>query len=421
MIHIIAIISENQEYINNLNKHDFKNKQIKFEIFNQISDFDFESINKYKLFIIEFELRNSMKLIKSLTDKEQKVIVISNKNDKDTYQQAYKFNIIDYFSIVDDLEAIYISYSIERICKNSKKEILIVDDSSLVRKSLRKNLENNNISQIHEAQNGAEAIEIIEKNREKNSNKCKIDLILTDYDMPILNGLEFVKQVRKIFSSDELPIIALSAYDKSNILSRFLKSGANDYLSKDFSRDEFICRLNLHLDTLEKNRKINNLAKTDYLTELPNRLSFYERASHVVDMAIRKNDSYSVAVIDIDFFKKVNDTYGHQVGDLALQTVAQALRNNVRSMDIIARFGGEEFNVLLPSTDEKTAFFVMERFRNEIKTIKIFYGDNEEDFFTLTVSIGISTGVERNIEVLIEKADANLYKAKSSGRDKVIN
>jgi diguanylate cyclase (GGDEF)-like protein len=235
--------------------------------------------------------------------------------------------------------------------------------------------------------------------------------------MPEMDGISFTKKVREKYTIEDLPIIALSSHDGDNILSRFLKSGANDYIVKSSTRDEIICRLNLHLENLERSREIKKLAKTDFLTGLPNRRSFFDRSQHIVNLAKRNKDVYSVAIIDVDFFKKVNDTYGHSVGDITLKALAKQLKESLRASDIVARFGGEEFNVLLPNTSLDKAFLVMDRFRKKVEMSRVQYENGK--FLQFTISVGLAVGNDDDIERVFEIADRNLYRAKENGRNRV--
>ena len=167
----------------------------------------------------------------------------------------------------------------------------------------------------------------------------------------------------------------------------------------------------------EKNR-FEELAYKDPLTDLDNRRSFTEKAKTMVEYARRYGEPLSVLMIDIDDFKRVNDTYGHDVGDRLLKALADVIRRSIRSSDTAARFGGEEFVVLLPRTDEEGAKTVADRIRNSFKEVSV---DADGERVRTTVSIGVATWRgEGSVEEVIKKADEALYEAKRTGKDRVV-
>ncbi len=165
--------------------------------------------------------------------------------------------------------------------------------------------------------------------------------------------------------------------------------------------------------------KVKELARIDPLTGLNNRRSFYDTALQIFQSAIRYKDSLSCAMLDIDFFKQVNDTYGHDVGDKVLLSVAQTCKKQIRTVDLLARFGGEEFCFLFCKSNIHESVLVAERIRYAISELKFNSGNN---WFSITVSIGISELLSSNdnIENMIKRSDKSLYKAKRNGRNRVV-
>ena len=203
----------------------------------------------------------------------------------------------------------------------------------------------------------------------------------------------------------------------------------SEQVRKDRTRDELFTlkssvlnmaqELEAYIKELEKKKeKFEELAYTDPLTGLNNRRFFMENARTIIDLSKRYREPLSLLMMDIDNFKSINDNYGHDVGDLVLKKLAEVIRKNVRTSDIPARFGGEEFVVLLPRTDEKGALMVAERIRNEFRNSSVKV--DGKDVWT-SVSIGLSVlSEEDNIDSLIKKADEALYQAKRSGKDRVV-
>jgi diguanylate cyclase (GGDEF)-like protein len=296
-----------------------------------------------------------------------------------------------------------------RIIKNSLTHILVVDDSPLQLTNAVQLLEKLKF-QVTTARDGQEALEIIEKKDKKFS------LVLTDYNMPIMNGMELTVHLREIYNKDELGIIVLSINDTPEIPTKFLKLGANDFINKPFTQLEVSTRINANLETLELFEKIKNLANKDFLTGAFNRRYFYDAAEAIFHKAKRKGESITVAMFDIDKFKNINDTYGHNIGDVALQESSKILKHSIRKSDLLARFGGEEFCFLLEDISQAETIKLFETIRKKFQD-NILHVDGFEIKFT--VSIGICYGLESSIDEMIKIADNGLYFCKENGRNQV--
>ncbi len=203
----------------------------------------------------------------------------------------------------------------------------------------------------------------------------------------------------------------------------------SDELRKDKRRDEiyYLKRSILTMaqeleDAISKlkseKEQFEELALKDPLTGLNNRRAFISESNRILDLAKRHGEPLSLLMLDIDNFKKINDTYGHDVGDLVLKKLAEVIKKNVRSSDIPARFGGEEFVILLPKTDEKGALLVAERIRKDFRNASVQV--DGKNVWT-SVSIGVAAfGGSEDLDALVKKADEALYQAKNSGKDRVV-
>jgi len=166
----------------------------------------------------------------------------------------------------------------------------------------------------------------------------------------------------------------------------------------------------------EANKKITELIRTDHLTGLANRRYFQERLGEAMSLALRRNNPLSVALADLDFFKSVNDTWGHDSGDLVLREFAALVRGECRQEDLAVRFGGEEFLILMPQTTAEQARVLAERIRQRLETLNILGND-----YRITVSIGIAElGSADTQDALLKRADVALYRAKEEGRNRVV-
>jgi diguanylate cyclase (GGDEF)-like protein len=342
--------------------------------------------------------------------KEAQVIVLSGNIDKSFRENMLKKNIIDYINKngVEDIN--YIIQTIRRLEKNQNHKVLVVDDSVVFRKqmsSLLKNLFFKVVSVAH----GEEAIAMLQTHQD-------ISLVLTDYNMPVMNGLELTKEIRKSRNKNDLAIIAISSNNEDDITALFLKNGANDYINKPFLKEEFSCRVNNSIESLENIQLITHHANRDFLTGLYNRRYFFETMEEFMTQEEENHEQFAIGMIDIDFFKKVNDTYGHDTGDKAIIHLASILTSDTGHMDIISRFGGEEFCVVLKNINKFSAVDIFERLRSKVEKSSLLSSKGDEIRFT--ISIGVTIYQEGSLEDAIDQADMKLYQAKHNGRNQVV-
>jgi diguanylate cyclase (GGDEF)-like protein len=235
--------------------------------------------------------------------------------------------------------------------------------------------------------------------------------------MPEMDGFSLIRKIRSQKSAHELPIIGMSGHFNKNLSAHFMKCGANDYMGKPFSPDEFYCRITQNLEMAKYIREIRDAAFHDFLTGLQNRHYFWKFAPQMCDNARKDGAFLALALIDVDFFKHVNDTYNHEAGDAVLKWIGNTMTAYFGPETIFARFGGEEFCVLFPTPDEEYAFSIMDRFRETVAAQIIHY---QQLSLSITVSIGICVSKEYSPERMIECADNAMYQAKNSGRNRCV-
>ncbi|MEN8178723.1 MAG: diguanylate cyclase [Pseudomonadota bacterium] len=249
------------------------------------------------------------------------------------------------------------------------------------------------------------------------------DLILLDIRMPDMDGMEVCRQLKNDDLTRDIPIIFLTALNSSLDEGRGLKLGAIDYITKPFNADIVKARVRNHLNYVHQRQLLEQLAKLDPLTEIPNRRWFDDAIESEWYRAMRAEIFISVAILDIDYFKQYNDNQGHLAGDQALIKVAQAIVKSLsRPADLVARYGGEEFVVLLPNTDSNGAKQFLDQIRNNVEKLNLVY-ELESEEKHLTISVGGSTVIPHSdvtFKGLLEAADANLYQAKNTGRNQVV-
>lgn len=348
--------------------------------------------------------------IPKLVEEGYSVIVVTGDSDLSRKEEISRLDIIDYIIKFESSRFGYLLKLIARLEQNKGKTILVAEDASTVRELFKRFLARQNLRVLCAA-DGEEALRIL--------GDETVDIVLSDYNMPKVDGLDLLKAVRERYSMFELPFIAVSSDEGGDTVGTFLKLGANDYLKKPFNKEELLCRINNTLDTVEMFEEMMSNAITDPLTGLYNRRYLSETGPKLVAASGRyKEHALSVVIFDIDHFKHINDTYGHLAGDKVLKEVARALQRNVRASDICVRFGGEEFLVLLPSTDFKRAFIVAEKIRKIVANMAIPVEEGEN--VHLTISGGVAAYAEGlTLESLIKRADEALYRAKQAGRDRI--
>ncbi|QPH99079.1 diguanylate cyclase [Campylobacter concisus] len=336
-------------------------------------------------------------------------IVLTGSIDDETRQNFINKDIVDYVykGNMDDIN--YIFQMINRLSKNRQYKVLVVEDSLPFRNMIKKILTSLQFK-VLAAAHGEEAMNYFADNPD-------INLIITDYRMPVKDGLEVLKEVRKEKDKNSLGVIVMTSPSEKTDASIFLKNGASDFIAKPFSKEELICRVNNTIEAMENINKIANFANRDFLTGVYNRRFFYSDVEEYVQVAEETNEPYAFAMIDVDYFKKINDKYGHDGGDKILKSIAKILNDNTKGSDIVARFGGEEFCVVLKKINKEEAvkFFVNLRAKvaeNEV-TIK-------KEKVKVTISIGVSFGNGHcEIDDMLEACDSALYTAKENGRNRV--
>jgi two-component system chemotaxis response regulator CheY len=261
---------------------------------------------------------------------------------------------------------------------------------------------------------GREAWEIIQEPESPN-------LIISDWIMPHMDGVELCEKIRQMERSDYIYFIILTAKTNKEDVIKGLKSGADDFIIKPFDNDELKHRLKIGERIIKLERHILQLANTDSLTGVLNRRAFTERMEEEVHRCRRENRTFSLIMTDIDYFKKVNDRYGHSVGDLVLQRFAEQLIGSTRPYDKVARYGGEEFVVGLLGSGQHQSGSVAERLRKNVEEMKIPLPDGSQSI-QITASFGTASFLlepEESVNSLIKRADDALYRAKDEGRNRV--
>lgn len=318
--------------------------------------------------------------------------------------------VVDYVLKDNEFALDNLVAAVNRGFSNRKTRVLVVDDVESARYALIDLLKAQQF-QVCEAGTGLEALAALDAYDD-------IELVITDYHMPDMDGYELTRRIRSRYSSDQMRIIGISSSSDRFLSASFLKAGASDFVYRPFVPEELQCRIAHNVETLLQLRQLRAAAASDYLTGLYNRRHFYIQGPKIVNDCLRVGRSASVAILDIDHFKRLNDTYGHEVGDRVLKAVARRLQAFFEdSGNLLSRIGGEEFSILFANTDCVAATRLCEALRADLQSLKVLVDEAE---LSVTVSIGVAeVGGYEAFENYLNAADQYLYMAKHLGRNQV--
>ena len=319
--------------------------------------------------------------------------------------------VVDYILKDNATSLVYVTSLVRRVCDNRKIDVLIVDDSPTDRQIIARRLSLYQL-RVHTANTYQDALQKVDQ-------ITNLQLVVLDYVTPNLDGFDLLRALRGRYSMSELAVIGLSSRAEPGVVARFLKSGANDCLPKSCTPEEFMLRISQNLDTLYRIRTLDHFAHRDALTGLSNRRHLFSEGAALVRQVRRAGDPVRVAVMDIDRFKSINDSFGHEVGDELIRSFAQALDACRPDDAFAARLGGDEFCLILPRLDEAACCRVLEALRHQVAEIDHADGLLSE-IAGITISIGLSNGQADSLQDALRAADIHLYAAKRDGRNRVV-
>ena len=345
-------------------------------------------------------------VVSSIQEHNIPVIVLSGRSDAEKQQMLNLSWVVESVGkeSLDNIQ--YVAQLVKGIYDNQTTDVLVVDDSKSFNQYVSLLLANYRY-RVHQAFDGVDALEKIE-------TIGSVKLVITDYNMPKMDGLGLIAEIRSTRPREELVVLGLSAVGDKELAAKLLKAGANDYMSKPFLAEEFYCRVSQSINMVRYTEKIKRNATHDYLTQVNNRYSLFDIGNVLYANAKRNTVNIAVGMIDADHFKQVNDTYGHDIGDKVLVAIATTIKQQLRDSDVLARFGGEEFVCVACIRNEKDAALIFERVRQAIASIEIPVDDA---VVRPTVSIGFTTNLGSSLNAMIKQADEGVYQAKEAGRN----
>lgn len=287
-----------------------------------------------------------------------------------------------------------------------KIKILIADDEPSILNGVKDILLSEDY-RVVTAKNGKEAVEVFKKESP--------DLVVLDVAMPYLTGFQVLDKVKKYFGERYTPVIFLTVSIKIDDKLRAFHGGAVDYLTKPVSPEELLARIKTFIEIKDKHDGLKQAATYDWMTGTLNKAHFIEKAKEELEKALRNKTALSFIFMDIDHFKKINDEIGHLAGDTVISEFAKRLKRAIRKVDLIGRFGGDEFMLMLPHKGKKEALTVATRLEKNIRKKVIIF---EKNRMRVTASMGIvsiKTDKKISIIALIRLADEALYEAKAKG------
>ncbi|TMM44836.1 diguanylate cyclase [Colwellia ponticola] len=413
----ILLIEDNPQLLKNKIeelRHNFTYSIDTVENFEQLQEYI--KLNKENVFIalLDYFLDGAMEgqSVDLLLEHNIPTIVYTQEYSTDIREILLDKCVFEYLIKKPNSDLLYSTRLIERVYKNNFIKALIVDGSESFRNQLAENLQQFGLASLHSSDANT-TLELLK-------NHSDIQLVLIDLDISgDIQGVELVEAIRAQFPSTSLAVLGMTPHGYNSQLSiEFLKKGANDFITKPFVKEQLNLRIMQVLEMLDTIQEKSIEATIDPLTQLKNRRALEVESKVLIQSALLTNKPLSVAMIDIDHFKVVNDTYGHDVGDDVLKLISKVLKSNFRKKDLIVRNGGEEFCVVL---DDLSLEKVINLFEKLIKKIASTPYEKDDVVINITASIGLFHGINNNIKPMLSLADKKLYVAKKTGRNKLVS
>lgn len=381
----------------------------------------FEILQREKISLIltamELESGSAIDFIKSLNESQFRdipVVVFTGNDSLEDRKRMYELGIVDYILKTSDKEVIKQNLSIFRkedpvALRMRELTYAVVDDNKMDRKIISR------IFSMHDIKKA----DFFDSEQMLLNSDIHYDVYVIDLVLKETLGDKVISALRK--KNLDSVIIAVSGIDNVKTISRVLSIGADDYITKPFNYDLFFTRLKTNIrnfllmrELKVKTDLLERISITDPLTELFNRRHIFNRLNQECEKFKRYGLTFTAVMLDIDGFKSINDSYGHQVGDMVIRMVSDAIKKSIRNVDIAGRYGGEEFLIILPEIDGKGGVVAAERIRKSIESIKI-----EESNIKVTISAGVAEFAGEPIDDFIKKIDSMLYLAKKNGKNRI--
>lgn len=344
------------------------------------------------------------------------IVVLTSYDNLDIRKKLFQLGVVDY-QIKKNFNSNRLKTYIESIELNEKLlekmkglKVAVLDDSVLTVRVIKNIFELNGIHDVNYFYDAGALLE----------SHLDYDIYIIDLVLPETTGEALIGELKQ--ANKDSIIIMISSTSNYKTISHTLNSGADDFIVKPFDVNTFLVRIKHHikqhllLKELEKsNEKLLKLSITDGLTDVYNHKYIVDRLEEECSRAERYDEALSVVLFDLDNFKKVNETYGHQIGDIVLMEVAKTIKDVLRESDLIGRYGGEEFLIILPNTNQSDAYHVADKIRKSIEMLEFKIKN-----FKITISGGVSVYSHFDYSQMIQQADIRLLKAKKEGKNRIV-
>lgn len=334
-------------------------------------------------------------------------IVLTGNYDEEKREKMLEKRIVDYVVKESRFSYEYVIKLIKRLEKNQHIKILVADDSKMSRRYIQQQLETH-LYQVYTADDGDTALEALEQHPD-------IKLLITDYNMPRMNGFDLVKNIRKEVSKNELVIIGLSGEGDGKLTAKFIKNGANDFLNKPFSHEEFHCRILHNIENLEHSQTLKYLAFHDFVTGLPNKQKFFLDGNKELEKAVSQSTPVSVALLSVDQMHNIQDKHGLDAPDITMRNLTTLLPKAFNRFQY-ARINDSDVAILMAGLSLEQAAKLVDGFRELVEDHIVMI---DEFSFNFTVSAGITENNNNSLIELLKNADNRLYLARENGENQV--
>lgn len=337
-------------------------------------------------------------------------IVFTSRFDAKTRSKMLEKGVIDYVLKDSPGSLNYVADLIRKLAKNPSIGILVLDDAAVERDAISKII-SKHLYKVYQAGSTDEALECLAANPD-------IKLVLADYFMPDKDGFAFLKACRRLHDAEKVGVIGMSSFANPDNRVRFLKYGAADFVDKNCSPEELLLRVSQNLDYIYRIEELNNMAMRDALTGLYNRRYLLDETAKVMKgWAVTEGRNHWLALLDLDSFKDINDTLGHDFGDAVLKSFARHLAGLTKENDIVARLGGDEFCIVYCNRSEDEVIQSLQGLLETLQASPIKFDGQEHNIQT---SIGASVLEEDKFDTALKTADLRLYTAKRTGRGQLV-
>lgn len=346
-------------------------------------------------------------VVDEMTARKIPTIVLTGNFDEERRNEVIDKGVVDYVIKESRFSYEYVLKLVNRLQRNQQIKILVTDDSSTSRNYITALLKSH-LFQVITADDGDVALQKIQDDPE-------IRLLITDYNMPRMNGFDLVRNIRKEVSKNDLVIVGLSGEGDSRLSAKFIKNGANDFLTKPFSHEEFFCRILHNIENMEYVQTMRHMAYHDYITGLPNKRRFFETGAEELKAAQAKGSNVCMALLSIDKMHHLHDKYGIDAPELVVKTLASLMPKAFDRFNY-ARISDGEIAILMIGLSIEQAARLVESFR-EIVEDHIVLLDGSS--FNFTISAGVVSDQGNSMIELLQQADNHLYEAREVGDNQI--